>query len=618
MGSAAIRCLAMVVCLFMLTACGDDNPEGSRSPADQYTDGSGKTQTGTDDDGGDEGGDETGGETPDVVKIGSGTGSNFVQGALAASDLDLQAGASTDIVVNFVDGTNSAIAEELQVTFTSDCFANDLANFDETNVATSAGRASVTYAAEGCSGTDTVTATAEVQGSILQASVDLSIESDEVLALTFVSAEPEQLALRGMGSGENSRVTFKLVGEQGAAIRNELITFSLSTTAGGVSLAPDADGDPVRETATSDNSGLASVVVRSGTVATTIRVIATHNSTGIQGSSRDLVVSTGVPVHSKFSLSTGGNAPAGAVHTDGISTSVSIIASDQFGNNAFDGTQVSFWSPESGNITSSCILDGGRCSVNWISAGDRPHDGRATVIAYTNGAEDFRDLNGNNVFNDGETWGDLSEAYADHNENGVHDEGEFFVDVTDTNPARGAVGAWDAEEQLPTVWDGPCLSDYCPGQSSVAVWRNLVIIHSLASARLFSFDGDWVSARDCNVPLEREPVDPAPGSTLDLKNGAVTLPSFFVSDARPRSALPCHILGNPMANGTKFEFSTDNGKLQGNVSWKVPALVYEATAIGPLTIEPDDETSEGTLTLTITPPEASAGPPSIFTWAVVD
>lgn len=616
MHSTLIKWMVAVSCIAALTACGggSSSPDGAQSPADKYGDGSGGGGGGAG--GGD--GDGDGSNTPGVVKMGNGTGANFVDGAIAASDSSLQAGASTDIVVNLVDGSNAAIDTEYEVSFSSDCSANAQASFSQQSVQTSSGRASVIYSAQGCSGTDTVIATAVVEGTTLRATADLTIAADEVLALEFVSAEPAQLSLRGMGGVENSRVTFKLVGEQGAAIRNELVTFSLNTTAGGITLAPNEDGDPTSETVTSDNSGLASVVVRSGTVATNIRVTATHNATGINGTSADLLVSTGVPVYSKFSLSFGPQAPAGALGTDGIAVSINIIASDQVGNDAPDGTQISFWSEESGNIDRSCVLSSGECTVNWVSAGERPIDGRATFIAYTNGAEDFEDLNGNHVFDEGEEWVNLPEAFADHNENGTHDSGEYFVDVPDANPTRGVVGAWDAVEQLPDVWDGPCRSDQCPDQalSSVTIWRTSEIIHSYSNATIFEFAGatgpDGCPAREPNMTFEPEVDD------IDLRAGPVKIPMFYVADARDRALLPCHILGNPMASGTTIEFSTDNGTIiRGNESLTVPDRVQEATTAGPITIEADDEPSTGTLTLTITSPEADATATNFY-WTVID
>jgi hypothetical protein len=604
MSGVLIKRLTVIFCLALLTACGGDSSDGAQSPADQFTGGSSDSSSS-----GSSSNDGSGG----VVKIGSGTGGSFTEGALAASNASLQAGASTEIVVNLVDADNAAITDEVSVSFSSDCVANALATFSSSSVQTVAGRASVDYTAAGCSGTDTVTATAVVGSSTLEASVDLTIAPDQVLALNFISSETNQLALKGMGSGEKSKVIFQLVGAQGAPIRNELITFSLSTTAGGISLAPDTDGDPVQETVTTDNDGQASVVVRSGTVATNVRVLATHNTSTIESRSQDLIISTGVPVFSKFSLSYGPQAPADSHSTDGISVSVSIIASDQFGNDVFDGTQISFWSPESGNIDSSCVLVSGQCTVSWISAGDRPADGRLTFIAYTNGAEDFTDLNGNNVFDDGEASTDLSEAYADQNENGAYDSGEFFLDVFDADPPRGAVGAWDAASQLPAAWDGPCLSDFCPGESAVTVWRNGVIIIPLPWASLFSSDGT-VDAEGCPV---RELVNPVPFGTIDLTGGAVTLQNLYISDGREQNLLPCHIIGNPMASGTTIKLETDNGEIVGNDSWTVPDAVQQAYFIGSVTIEPDEESSDGKLKLTVTPPGASTVP-TIFTWTVVD
>ncbi|MCW8194611.1 hypothetical protein F6455_07410 [Proteobacteria bacterium 005FR1] len=608
--------LAVIFCVSLLTACGGDSPS---SPI------------GNGDTGGADGGSGSGGNGSTIIKIGNGTGSAFAEGALSATTTSLQPGASTDIVVNLVNADNTAISDDLDVTFSSDCVANALADLSDESITTSAGRASVVYTARGCSGTDTVTARADVGGTIIQATLDLTIAVDQALALNFVSAEREALALKGMGGNETSRVTFRLVGEQGAPIRNELITFVLGDTAGGISLAPNADGDPVRETVVSDNDGIASVVVRSGTVATNTSVTATHNSTGIQGVSQALVISTGVPIDHRFSISFGPQAPAGAYSTDGIEVDVSVIASDQFGNPVFDGTRVSFGAPESGSIDPFCTLQDGRCTVTWRSADPRPASGRATIIAYTSGAEYFEDDNSNGIFDEGEAWVNLSEAFADSNEDGVYGSDEtgrmeFFVDVPAGNPTRGVVNSWDSAANLPDVWDGPCLSGNCPDEArdSVTIWRNRTIIISDPRAVLFSYAGAGASPQNCTTPIQRSQEYGA-GSRVGILNipgaagaNSATLSNFFVADGTPRGALPCHILGNPMPSGTTIEFATDNGKLSEPASWTVTDPAYYATRLPDVTISSDGTSSVGTLTLTVTPPQASAAPPSVFTWEVQD
>ena len=330
-----------------------------------------------------------------VTKIGNGTGVAFVEGAAGADTTSLQSGDTVTITVNLVDGDNAPIGEDLIVTFSSNCVGDGRASFSNSSVTTSAGLASAIYTALGCSGDDVITARAIVDSVELVATVTLSIADDQVLAVEYVSSTSTQLSLKGIGGQETAVLTFRLVGASGAPIIGEDVAFALSSSAGGATLAAG------RETDETDINGEVTTVLQSGTTAATVSVVATHVvvATGIEisGQSPDIVISTGIPVDDRFSISYGPQNPAGAFDTDGIEVDINIIASDQFGNDALDGTQIRFVSPESGNVDSACTLVDGRCSVKWISAGNRG-DLRATVLAFTDGAEAFSDLNGNSVY----------------------------------------------------------------------------------------------------------------------------------------------------------------------------------------------------------------------------
>jgi len=54
-----------------------------------------------------------------------------------------------------------------------------------------------------------------------------------------------------------------------------------------------------------------------------------------------------------------------------------------------------------------------RCSVSIRSQGGRPANGLVTIMAYAAGEEDFDDANGNNTYDCGETFRDLTLAYRD-------------------------------------------------------------------------------------------------------------------------------------------------------------------------------------------------------------
>jgi len=416
------------------------------------------------------------GSIDETVRIGNGSGSAYVDGILAVGSSSLQAGGTTNLSASLVDNDGEFVTQSITVTFTSSCVSDGIASFGQSSVASSAGQAVTSYTASGCVGDDIVTATANVNGEEVTATVTLNVTADTVSGLEFVSVSQSVLALPGTGGTETAEVQFRLIGELGAPVLGEAVSFDLTSSVGGVAIAPSRVSD------ISDENGLVSTLVRSGTVSTTFSVIATHDSSGNQTTSDGIVVSSGVPVDSKFSLSLSTFTPADAFGINGIDVGVSVIASDFFGNDVPDGSQVFFASPESGNIDSSCTLLSGQCSVTWISSGVRPSDLRATIIAYTNGAEDYTDVNGNTVFDGSDVAGsDLEEPFIDEDESGTYEPGEFFVDANSN-------GVRDGGNNL---WDGPCLDAVnpvadCSGEDSILISETAIIRMPTNTPRLLS------------------------------------------------------------------------------------------------------------------------------------
>lgn len=297
----------------------------------------------------------------------------------------------------------------------------------------------------------------------------------DVEVIRHTSTSAEQLVLLGQGGEETTTVTFAATSANGIPLRGRSVEFSLSSTLGGVSLS-NSSGQ-------TGEDGSVSVVLQSGTVSTTVRVTATLSGTDIRAVSEDITIASSLLVSGRMNiglvLQSGvietrdlndpetPNDPTddnlvfvGALTINGIDAEAQVIANDRFGNPVFEGLRVSLWSPEFGLIASSCDLEGGVCQADLISAAPRPLDGRVSIIAYGTGAEEFFDLNGNNIYDEGEPWIDLPEAYLDENEDGQYNLGEFFVD-------SNSDGLYNAEGN--NVWDGPCGS-YCPGESSTIVW----------------------------------------------------------------------------------------------------------------------------------------------------
>jgi hypothetical protein len=160
-----------------------------------------------------------------------------------------------------------------------------------------------------------------------------------------------------------------------------------------------------------------------------------------------LVISTGVPDQRHFSLSTEFGNCEGWDFDQPCST-ITATLGDHFGNPAPDGTAVNF-TTEGGVIEASCVTGSlptpgvtptgqstnskvgpgsGTCSVLLRSSSPRPatkNTGQLTVLAYAIGEENFNDMNGNNVFDGGDSYLDKSpDIFRDDDENGIWSPGE--------------------------------------------------------------------------------------------------------------------------------------------------------------------------------------------------
>jgi len=425
-----------------------------------------------------------------VVVVGAtnvlmGSGDPFVEGVAAisiADDESLSAGGTATVTVQIQDDQGIPFTQPVEVNFTSTCasFASPLATLSSPVTAVN-GSASSTYLAQGCSGDDQINVTANAGGLNLSASTSINILSANIGSIVFVSATPKKIGILGTGLDESSTVIFKVLDTNALPVSNQLVDFSLNTDVGGVSI------DPMQ--ATTNDKGLVQTVVRSGTVATVVRVTGTiHESDPVISSqSNELVVTTGIPDQDSFSLSASILNPEGW-DIDGTTVTVTAKLSDAFNNRVPDGTSVTFRT-EGGDIQDSCITTDGDCTVTWQSknprpfgatiqpstipplpAGDpkqfqywevkpdynlgQPYGGRTTVTATANGEESFADTNGNGRFDAAEVTAflgmntsgrpfDLDEPFEDYNEDGLF------------NPVEGpGAGGGSLEELIDFDFDG--------------------------------------------------------------------------------------------------------------------------------------------------------------------
>jgi len=419
---------------------------------------------------------------PPSIKFGNGLDGAFVEGQLNPGLDTLSAGGTVSISASVVNSDNSAFTTPLDITFSSTCVEEGLASIDS-NVSTINGLVTSTYRADGCVGTDTVTAVLSFSGTQYVATTDITVQSDAAGSIVFTEASPTTIVLRGAGGQglkESSTVRFQVFGAQGLALPNQQVDFSLTTEVGGLTLSPS--------TALSDAEGFVSTSVQSGNVATSVVVIATLTEAEISSQSASLVVSTGVPDQDSLSISLSPCVPEGWNH-DGIESTVTVRAADSFNNTVPDGVSFAF-STEGGSIGPSCISQNGACTVTWTSQSPRPSNGISSVMVSSIGSESFQDENGNGRFDDGDTFNDLPEAFRDDNNDGVRDSGEPYIDFN-------LNGSFDTEDSL---FGGPLCEDTarCSPLGGVTVRdeANLIMAGSRAFFTYSIAEGSLVNSLD--------------------------------------------------------------------------------------------------------------------------
>ena len=357
-----------------------------------------------------------------------------------------------------VAANGSPVASPVQVLFTASCgtVTPPSANTDGSGVA------STTYKADviSCAGTN-VSISASLVGAA-PLSGQIAVLPTIATNIQFVSTAPAIIYLRDSGAATQAVVTFKVVDSGGNPQPNQAIALSLVNSSGpGVSI--DSLGSVAPVTKTTDSAGNVSVAVFSGTVPTPVQVRAVLLANNqISTTSGILTVASGRPVQSAASIASAKLSLEG-FNFDGDTTPVTLSIADRQGNPVPDGTVVNFVSQSGVMVPPVCVITGGtsQCQSTIRTQGTRPSNGRVSILAYVQGEEDFNDANRNNVYDQGETFTDLGNAFrSDANnqllpsDNAGPNTFSFRAGADFSVPRSGAATCVGGESGVPNTCDG--------------------------------------------------------------------------------------------------------------------------------------------------------------------
>ena len=485
----------------------------------------------------------------------------------------LLSGSSTAVTVDATDLQGKAVTAPVAVTFWSDCSKQGKATFNgasevtlNTSLQTVNGaqfaRARADYKDKTCGSSDALYAKALTT----QISTPLTIQpvSQIPASLSFVSATPSRIKLKGMSGPTTSDVAFQLSDSNNNPQAGIAVNFALNTRVGGLDLS--------QATGLTDAQGRVTVKVLAGTIGTPVRVTATatHGGKAVSVQSEELFVSTGLPHQNGFSLSVSTANPE-FLDIDNQKVTLSVGASDRAGNPVPDNTAIAFKTEAGiGRIDGGCITKDGTCTVNFYSSGNRKKlvpdsglAGRQTIVAYMIGEESFTDSNGNGSFDRNvpgvpdETFGDLKQAYIDMNQNGAFDRVLTTVDGAATGEEPFAFDANTTTSAGDSCFNGALNNDSrCTNTNASTTVRDSVVVIWSGST--------WDPALP-NTLLNRPQLCVGRPANADSTTGG---------DTGTLTIRPQDVNGNPMPAGSTVTFRPSKNTSLNASSFTIPSQLY--------------------------------------------
>ena len=414
--------------------------------------------------------------------------------SFTAENKSLVSGGNTTLSISAnVDGAPAG-AIPVNITLTASCGSINGSAGSVGITTTGAGVATAYYSAIGsdgtpCSGSVNLGASS---GAASAAPLTITIAQPVATSVVYVSATLNSIYIDGTGAPSDSVLTFKVLTSIGSASQNTKVTFSIPVTPGGVTLSSDSG--------TTDNSGLVTVKVTSGTIPGPLKVRATIDS-GAFAESQNLTVASGPPSQRYMSVSVSTFNIEGE-NQDGISSTITVRLADRNGNPVQDGTVVNF-TASGGQIASSCAtakVDGiSECAVIWKSQNPRPTNGRVAILAYAVGTKDYLNLDTDNAFTGNDTLVQMGDPFRDDDESGdyVASNDRFTIPLGGTSVCTGS------GEPVPSI------ANTCNSSLATLVRQQVILLNSSSNPSTPVFDitdhstikFDLKSADHLNLPM---------------------------------------------------------------------------------------------------------------------
>ena len=513
-----------------------------------------------------------------------------------------------------------AVGTPVNVSVSSSCVTRNLATLTPATATTSTGTATFTFRDNGCGADGRDSLQASVTGTSSTRALQINLAAPTVASISFISASPDTIFLRGSGFVENSTVTFKVQDAAGNGVRGQSVLLEPTTLAGGLKVDDLGSQSDFPLSKLSDANGNVIVRINSGTVPTPVRIRArmTVGGSEVATVSSTLAIAVGLPSQLNFSLSQGTRNIEGQ-SVDGTSNTYTLIASDRLGNPVPDGTAINFVA-EGGQVQAIRLTqtNGGlsRAVANFQSSSPRPADGRVTILAYALGEESFLDENGDNIYTTGERYQDLGDPFLDRLYTGDYNAAtDQFIAQTPTASSACVASPSPllALDRSMPVRPTTCSQTW--GRSYVR--RAIETVFSTSAARpvwgtSLPFGAVLPVGLSCpaGISLVKDNADataPAyaadgtpqlrnyfPVGSTDLlvgKSGAI---SFVASDANPTAY-------NPVAAGTTVSVSGTDGLTVAVVGGSPVPSTTAPTGVT-ITYSFNDTTFSGTITITLRSP----------------